>query len=370
MVPHDQNRTQINPRSLVLSGRQQDLYDLISKQGYVPDDRNFSDFCESLKSGRPWLISGTRGSGKTAFPEAVAGACNLTMCIVAGRDGLKQEEILYDWDREEQDNWMRENLLLAKGLPEKECDESLAEARRSKWKRDFLILGEVGCAYDLASRSEVPPILLLDESDKFGPAIEDSLLMPLERGLVYIPRFELGFIGVTDWLSRPIVITTSNDLRHKLSSPFVSRHVFSRFETPSLIKELEILAARNPEASSAQLALGIKLLDAVRGVAGLEDYPSIRESIDVVAAFIRDGIEALDEQSLLRFFCYFVKASEAQELLKLQIDYLLLMAEVFQPEVDTWLTVRDPLWAKRWKPSDDIGGVYEVAEQAGKPCYA
>jgi len=357
MIPHDQNRPQINPRSLVLSSRQKDLFELISRQGYVPDDRNFSDFCESLKSGRPWLISGTRGSGKTAFPEAVASACNLTMCIVAGRDGLKQEEILYDWDREEQDNWMRENLLVAKGLPEDEREDFLAEARRLKWKREFLILGEVGHAYDLAKRSEIPPILLLDESDKFGPAIEDSLLMPLERGLVFIPRFDDGYIGVKDWLSRPIVITTSNDLRHKLSSPFVSRHVFSRFETPSLIKELEILAARNPEASSAQLALGIKLLDAVRGIAGLEDYPSIRESIDVVGAFIRDGIEKLDEETLLRFFCYFVKAAEAQELLKLQIDYLLLMADVYQPKIDAWLLARDSSWAL-------------VGEPSREPCYA
>ncbi len=52
----------------------------------------------------------------------------------------------------------------------------------------------------------------------FGASIEDSLLMPLERGLIYIPRFEGGTIGVSDWNSRPIVITTSNDLRPKLSS--------------------------------------------------------------------------------------------------------------------------------------------------------
>ncbi len=354
MIPHDPTRFQINPRRLVLDGEKRQLYELICDQGYVPDDQNFSDFCEALKSGRPWLISGTRGSGKTAFPEAVAAACNLTICIVAGRDGLKQEEILYDWDREEQAEWMTENLRLAKALPEMERETFLKRARRDKWKRDFLVLGEMGLAYDLAAKAAVegkwaaPPILILDESDKFGASLEDSLLMPLERGLIYVPRLDGGFVGVPDWEFRPVVVTTSNDLRHKLSAPFVSRHVFSRFATPSLQKELEILSARCAGATSAQLALAIKLLDGVRGIAGIEDYPSLRESIDIVGAFRRDGIEDLDESSLTTYFCYFVKTSESQELLKLQLDYLLLLATGFQPEVDGWIGERDPEWAARW----------------------
>ena len=363
MIPHDTTKPQINPRRLVLDGDRRRLYELICNQGYVPDEQNFSDFCESLKSGRAWLISGTRGSGKTAFPEAIAAACNLTICIVAGRDGLKQEEILYDWDREEQAEWMNENLRLAKQLPENERDEFMNRARRKKWKRDFLVLGEMGLAYDMAAKAAyedaAPPVLILDESDKFGASLEDSLLMPLERGLIYVPRLEGGFVGVADWEFRPVVVTTSNDLRHKLSAPFVSRHIFSRFATPSVIKELEILSARSPGASSAQLALAIKLLDGIRGIAGLEDYPSLRESIDIVAAFRRDSIEILDEESLIRYFCYFVKTTESQELLKLQIDYLLLMATAFQPNVDSWLAIRDPEWGNRWSLQPNVQYSFE-----------
>jgi MoxR-like ATPase len=347
MIPHDSKKPQINPRRLVLEGRTSELYELICQTGYVPEEQNFSDFCQSLKAGRGWLISGTRGSGKTAFPEALAAACNLTICIVAGRDGLKQEEILYDWDREEQAAWMNENLRLAKDAPENEREQIMIRARAGKWKREFLILGEMGLAYDLAAKAIdegenlAPPILILDESDKFGASVEDAMLMPLERGLIYIPRLTDGFIGVSDWKSRPIVVTTSNDLRNKLSAPFISRHIFSSFSTPSLIKELEILRARCPRATSRQLALAIKLLDGVRGVAGLEDYPSLRESIDVVGAFERDRVEDLDENSLLRYFCYFAKTSEAQEFLKIQLDYLLLAATSFHPQIDGWLGARD-----------------------------
>lgn len=353
MIPHDYQKPNINPRRLVLEGRETELYALICQTGYVPEEQNFSDFCQSLKSGRGWLISGTRGSGKTAFPEALAAACNLTICIVAGRDGLKQEEILYDWDKEEQAAWMNENLRLAKDAPETEREKIMMLARQEKWKREFLILGEMGLAYDLAAKAMnegenyAPPILILDESDKFGASVEDAMLMPLERGLIYIPRLMDGYIGVSDWRFRPIVVTTSNDLRHKLSAPFISRHIFSRFSTPSLIKELEILRARCPSATSIQLALAAKLLDGVRGIAGLEDYPSLRESIDVVGAFERDVVEDLDENSLIRYFCYFVKTSEAQEFLKLQIDYLLLTATGYHPQIDSWLAERDENYARR-----------------------
>lgn len=337
---------------MVAAGRERDLYCRMCESGYIPDERVFSDFCESLKSGRAWLISGTRGSGKTAFPEALAQSCNLSMCVVAGRDGLRQEEILYDWDKEEQEVWMKENLAVAKALPADKATAHLINARRMKWQRQFLVLGEVGNAYALAAKAsktgDPPPVLLLDESDKFGPSIEDSLLMPLERGLVYIPRYEEGCIGITDWKFRPIVITTSNDLRQKLSAPFISRHVYTHFATPTLSKELEILSARNVEATSAQLALSIKLLDAVRGIAGLEDHPSIRESIDIAGAFIRNSVETIDSLTLSRFFCYFVKDGDAQNLLSLQIDYLLAMTNSFHPEVDTWLAARDPRWAERW----------------------
>ncbi len=354
MIPFDATRRQFNPRDLVLNGREYELFQMMVQRGYVPDEQVFEDFCESLKSGRAWLISGTRGSGKTAFPEALAQACNLTMCVVAGRDGLKQEEILYDWDTEEQDVWMREHLVLAKRLPSNEQEDFLEKARRAKWQRKFLILGEVGLAYDLASRAaqsalpKPPPVLILDESDKFGPSIEDSLLMPLERGLIYIPRYEGGSIGISDLYARPIVVTTSNDLRHKLSTPFISRHVYSRFVSPSLEKELEILSARNSRATSAHLALTTKLIDAVRGIAGMEDHPSVRESIDIVAALERDRVERFDLKSIVRYFCYFVKTGASRELLKLQLDYLILMTDVFHPAIDRWLAERDPQWKLRW----------------------
>lgn len=354
MIPHDKTRTQIDPRRLVLQNRENELYKLICQTGYIPEIPYFQDFVQSLKSGRPWMLAGTRGSGKTAFAEALATACNLDFCVVAGRDGIRQDEILYSWDREEQREWMRENLRLAKQAHTNGREEFLEKARRQKWQRKFLILGEMGLAYDLAQKSAekpetfAPSVLMLDESDKFGASIEDALLTTLERGIIYVPRLENGIIGVSDWRFRPVVFTTSNNLRHKLSPPFVSRHLYTCFATATLEKELEILRARCPNASTAQIALSLKLLDAVRGVSGLEDYPSVRESIDLVNAFERDAVEDLDENLLLDYFCYFVKTDDGQGLLRLQLDYLVLCATAYHETIDEWLAARDAAWAKRW----------------------
>ena len=360
MIPHDQNQPQIDPRKLVFSGRSKELYDLIRRTGYVPADDVFRDFCQSLKAGKPWMISGERGSGKTAFPEALAESCNLTICIVSGRDGLSQEEILYGWDHEEQSAWMNENIRLAQTAPEGERKTIMENARLGKWKREFLILGEMGSAYDLAgeaSRSDgeqVPPVLILDESDKFGASIEDAMLMPLERGVIYIPRLTGGFVGISDRKCRPFVVTTTNDLRHKLSAPFISRHLFTRFATPPLTKELEILRVRCPAASSQQIAIVMKLLDGIRGIAGIEDYPSLRESIELLGALERDGIEELSESALVGYFCYFVKTAAAQEFLKLQLDYLLLTANAYHPEIDNWLASRDKTYSGSYHLTESI----------------
>ena len=124
--------------------------------------------------------------------------------------------------------------------------------------------------------------------------------------------------------------------------------MFSRFASPSLVKELEILSTRNKRATSAHLALATKLIDAVRGIAGLEDHPSVRESIDIVSAFQRDSIESLTARNLVRYFCYFVKAGASRELLNLQLDYLLAMTDAFHPDIDSWLATRDPEWKVRW----------------------
>lgn len=348
MLPSNPDKPKINPRQMVREGKQQEFYELISATGYIPDEGNFSDFCQSLLSGFALLACGNPGSGKTVFSDALFEACNLDYYTVTGRDELRQEELLCSWDRREQDSFMQEARPLIEVLPEAERARALESARQQRWTRRFLILGEVAAAYAKAEASGFPTLLRLDEVDKFGAAIEDSLLSPLATGKIYVERLTEGFVGCINEDVLPIVISTSNDSRHELSQPFRDRHLHTYFATPGLMKELEILRARCPEIKAANLSQALKLLDAIRSVAGLSHYPSVRTGIQLARAFERDSISEITERNVSIYFTYFAKNRRDAEYLKKQLPYLLSCVGTFHPGVDGTLSEFDAEWARHW----------------------
>lgn len=348
MLPSNPDKPKINPRQMVREGRANELYDLICATGYIPDDGNFSDFCQSLLSGFALLACGNPGSGKTVFTDALYEACNLDYYTVTGRDELRQEELLCSWDKHEQDSFMGEARPLVEALPVAERARALENAREQRWTRRFLILGEVAAAYAKAESGDFPTLLRLDEADKFGAAIEDALLSPLATGKIYVERLSEGFVGCTNENVLPIVISTSNDSRHELSQPFRDRHLHTYFATPSLAKELEILRARCPEIKAANLSQALKLLDAIRSVAGLSHYPSVRTGIQLARAFERARVTEINERNVPVYFTYFAKNRRDAEYLKKQLPYLLSCVSTFHPHIDGWLSERDAEWAKYW----------------------
>ena len=348
MLPSNPDKPKINPRQMVREGRADKLFALICQTGYIPDEGNFSDFCQSLLSGFALLACGSPGSGKTVFSDALFEACNLDYYTVTGRDELKQEELLCSWDRREQESFMREARPLIEALPESERARALESAREQRWTRRFLILGEVAAAYAKAQENGFPTLLRLDEVDKFGAAIEDALLSPLATGKIYVERLSEGFVGCTNEDVLPIVISTSNDSRHELSQPFRDRHLHTYFTTPGLMKELDILRARCPEIKAANLSNALKLLDAIRSVAGLSHYPSVRTGIQLARAFARDNIEEITERNVAIYFTYFAKNRRDAEYLKKQLPYLLSCVGTFHPEIDGALSDLDAEWRRHW----------------------
>lgn len=346
MLPSNPNKPKINPRQMVKERRESELYSLICATGYIPDEGNFSDFCQSLLSGFALLGCGQPGAGKTVFSDALYQACNLDYYTVAGRDELRQEELLCAWDKDEQESFMREIRLSVESLSEVERVCVLESARQRRWTKRFLILGEVAGAYSKAQESQFPTLLRLDEADKFGASIEDALLSPLATGKIYVERLTEGFVGCTNPDFLPIVISTSNDLRHELSQPFRDRHLHTFFATPNLTKELEILKARCPEISAANLSNALKLLDAIRSVAGISHYPSVRTGIQMAQAFERDNVTNLNESNISTYFTYFAKNRRDAEYLKKQLPYLLSCVQTFHPLIDVALVESDVKWAR------------------------
>lgn len=356
MIPHDPNRPQINPRGLVLSKGAGALWALLVKEGYVPPDDIFDALLQGLLGYEPVLVEGVRGGGKTALVETLGKACNLDRYGVSGRKGIKAEELLYSWDRAEQRDFMADARARRIGAK---------EARAHKWTKEFLLLGEFLAAYEAAATAECPPLLFMDEVDKVGPAIEDMLLQPLANGVMHIPRLKPdGFVGTHDQTKWPIVFSASNNLRHKLSPPFRSRHVYSFIETPDNRTEVLILLSHVGDGSVGLLKTVVKLLDAVRALGGFDDPPAIRESVKLLKALNRDGVTALTEDILRRYIGHIAKSKGDRDYLLENLGYVVRFANSPNDIFDAWVEGAVEERARMLEVSEEFVGGGRLEEAA------
>src|SRR6266566_8290189 len=107
MIPSDANRPVIDPRQLVRDHGREALAELVAREsGYIFQTRSLKDLCQSLRSGMPLLTEGERGGGKTEMVDALAYACNRPYFELQGMDGLKLNDILFEWDEKGQNNFV------------------------------------------------------------------------------------------------------------------------------------------------------------------------------------------------------------------------------------------------------------------------
>jgi MoxR-like ATPase len=326
MQPHNPDLPAINPRRLLAEGGEEGLAELLRGTGYVIQRGLLRDLAHVLRSGLPHLIEGPRGAGKTALAEALARAANLPLFYLQGMEGLTLADVLYDWDREGQRQWVRQAL---------ESGQSLAEARAGQWGRDFLVLGEALAAYDYAARFEAVPVLILDEFDKISERIEDTLLQLFARGYAHVPRF--GEVGVRDEARRPVVILLSNDLRHDLSPPMRSRCLYSWLPVPTPREEVSILKARCPQVSRRLLVKTVKLVNAVRGLAGITDKPGVRESLTLLGALAAAQVEDLNARVVESHLCFLAKRRLDLENLRKSLARVEVLMEAPDAAIDAWV---------------------------------
>jgi MoxR-like ATPase len=326
MQPNNIDLLPINPRTLLIERGTAALADLLRATGYVIQRAMLRDLAHVLNSGLPWLIEGPRGGGKTALAEALAEACNLPVFYLQGMEGLSLADVLYDWDREAQTQWVRQ--AIAMGL-------SFEEARAGQWTREFLKLGEALAAYECAATGDAVPILICDEFDKISEKIEDTLLQLFARGYAHIPRF--GEIGVRDQSRWPIVILLSNDQRHDLSSPMRSRCLYSWLTSPTPREEARILKARCPQASRLLLVKMVKLINAIRGLPGILDKPGLRESITLMRALVLASHQDLNVMLIESHLCFLAKRRLDLENLRKSLARVELVMETPDAAVDSWI---------------------------------
>src|ERR1041384_2690440 len=282
MIPHNPNLPTIDPRLLVDSDGPAALADLLAQTGYVIQRRMLIDLKHVLRSGKPWLIEGPRGGGKTALGEALAQACNLPCFYLQGMQGLTLDDVLYTWDREGQNQWVRQATSSGK---------SLSIARAEQWSREYLVLGEALGAVDLPARCHTTPV----------------------------------------WLF------LSNDTRHDLSPPLRSRCLYSWLEPPTPREEVRILRARVPAASPQLLGNVVKIINCIRGIGGVTDKPGLRESIDLLTALSNDESITWSTELLEEHLCFLGKRVRDRSNLEKGVARLLQAIRSPHPDIDRWV---------------------------------
>jgi MoxR-like ATPase len=327
MQPSNPHLPAINPRKLIAEFGKSELAALLREAGYVIQDGMLRDLAHVLRSCLPWLIEGPRGGGKTALAESLAQTCNLPVFYLQGMEGLTLADVLYDWDREAQTQWVRQAIATGR---------SLEEARAGQWSREFLKLGEALAAYECAAEGGAVPILICDEFDKVSEKIEDTLLQLFARGYAHVPRY--GEIGVRDQSRWPVVILLSNDQRHDISSPMRSRCLYSWLSNPNPREEARILQARCPEAPSDLLRKMVKLINAIRGLPGIIDKPGLRESIAFLRALLNAGIRDLNAFVIDAHLCFLAKRRLDLENLRKSLARVELVMETPDANIDAWIT--------------------------------
>ncbi|HKR40163.1 MAG TPA: MoxR family ATPase [Paraburkholderia sp.] len=234
----------------------------------------------TMEMRRPLLLEGEAGVGKTEVAKALARLLDAPLIRLQCYEGLDAHAALYEW------NYVHQLLAIklfeqdTRPLRDKEQD---IFSERYLLKRPLLE----------AITTSPAPVLLIDEIDRTDEAFEAYLLELLSDFQLSIP--ELGVIRATE---RPYVILTSNGTR-EISDALRRRCLYQYVDYPSFQRELMIVRTQVPEVPEALAAQIVEFVHAVREMA-LRRKPGLAETLDWVAALLRLGVSALDENGVDR----------------------------------------------------------------------
>ncbi|GAA2751193.1 MoxR family ATPase [Kitasatospora cinereorecta] len=223
--------------------------------------------------GKPLLVEGPAGVGKTELAKAVARVGGARLVRLQCYEGIDESRALYEW------NHAKQLLRITAGR-----GESWEDARTDVFGEEFLLPRPLLTAI----RGEEPTVLLIDETDKADLEVEGLLLEVLSDFQVTVP--ELGTIAAT---RRPFTLLTSNATR-ELSEALRRRCLFLHLDFPDPELEERIVRLRVPGLDAALAASVVRVVNALRAM-DLRKSPSVAETIDWARTLLALGADSLDD---------------------------------------------------------------------------
>ena len=262
---------------------------------YIYDDTMATVLAVALQLGRPLLIEGAAGVGKTEIAKVMASALDRDLVRLQCYEGLDESKALYEW------NYQKQLLSIQVNQAMEDKDALTKSLFSDEYLLERPLLQSI--------RSPKPVVLLIDEIDKADEEFEAFLLELLSDMQVSIPE-----VGTVKAKTIPFVVLTSNRAR-PLSEALRRRCAYLYIQYPDMEKELAILRAKLPHVDDklcAQVALAVHNL---RENEAILKKPSIAETLDWAAALDALGVRELTPDALRQTAGFLLKNQEDLDLL-------------------------------------------------------
>ncbi|MFA5787920.1 MAG: MoxR family ATPase [Actinomycetota bacterium] len=263
----------------------EDVRKRLTEVSYLPDDSIATVVYLAERLGKPILVEGPAGVGKTELAKAVAAARGAELVRLQCYEGLDESKALYEW------NYKKQLLRI-----QTDRDRDWQSAHDDIFGEEYLLERPLLRAL----RHPGDAVLLVDEVDKVDFEFEALLLEILSDFQVTIPE-----MGTVRGVRRPFVVLTSNNTRD-LSEALKRRCLYLYLDYPSIEREKDIVLTKVPEAPEALVDQLVRIVRSLRQLE-LKKPPSIAETLDWAHTLLELGFDTVDENVARATFSVLLK---------------------------------------------------------------